>query len=88
MCLTSATVATEAVSLLAQWALGPLGLAARGAEGDPDNVGSLAVARTAGFEDLGRPVDGRTVLVARPPRVVGGAPLDACMDACRLPTRP
>ena len=65
-------VATEAVSLLAQWALGPLGLDALVAEVDPDNVGSLAVARTAGFEDLGRPVDGRTVLMARPPGVVGG----------------
>ena len=65
-------VATEAVSLLAQWALGPLGLDALVAEVDPDNTGSLAVARTAGFEDLGRPVDGRTVLMARPSGVVGG----------------
>ena len=65
-------VATEAVSLLAQWALGPLGLEALVAEVDHDNAGSLAVARTAGFEDLGRPVDGRTVLMARPPGVVEG----------------
>ena len=64
--------ATEAVSLLAQWALGPLGLDVLVAEVDPDNAGSLAVARTAGFEDLGRPVDGRTVLMARPSGVVGG----------------
>ena len=59
--------ATEAVALITRWALDPLGLDALVAEVDPDNIASLTVARKAGFENLGRPVDGRTVLVARPP---------------------
>lgn len=60
-------VATEAVGLLARWALGSLGLEALVAEVDPDNIASLTVARKAGFENLGRPVNGRMVLMAQLP---------------------
>ena len=62
-------IATEMVRILTAWALGPpLGLAVLVAEMEPGNVGSLAVARAAGYEELGRSADGRLVMVARSDR--------------------
>ena len=59
-------IATEMVRILTAWALGPpLDLAVLVAEVEPGNVGSLAVARAAGYEELGRSVDGRVVMAAR-----------------------
>ena len=62
-------IATEMVRILTAWALGPpLGLAVLVAEMEPGNVGSLAVARAAGYEELDRSADGRLVMVARSDR--------------------
>ena len=62
-------IATEMVRILTAWALGPpLGLTVLVAEMEPGNVGSLAVAMAAGYEELDRSVDGRLVMVARSDR--------------------
>ncbi len=62
-------IATEMVRILTAWALGPpLGLAVLVAEMESGNVGSLAVARAAGYEELDRSADGRLVMVARSDR--------------------
>ena len=62
-------IATEMVRILTAWALGPpLGLDILVAEIEPNNVGSLAVARAAGYEELDRSADGRLVMVARSDR--------------------
>ena len=59
-------IATEMVRILTAWALGPpLGLAVLEAEMEPGNVGSLAVARAAGYEELDQSANGRLVMVAR-----------------------
>ena len=59
-------IATEMVRILTVWALGPpLGLAVLEAEMEPGNVGSLAVARAAGYEELDQSANGRLVMVAR-----------------------
>ena len=59
-------IATEMVRILTAWALGPpLSLTVLVAEMEPGNVGSLAVATAAGYEELDRSVDGRLVMVAR-----------------------
>jgi len=59
-------IATEMVRILTAWALGPpLGLAVLVAEVENGNVGSLAVASAAGYEELGRSVDGRVVMASR-----------------------
>ena len=59
-------IATEMVRILTVWALGPpLDLTVLVAEVEPGNVRSLAVARAAGYEELGRLVDGRVVMVSR-----------------------
>jgi RimJ/RimL family protein N-acetyltransferase len=57
------------VRILTAWALGPpLGLTVLVAEMEPGNVGSLAVAMAAGYEELDRSADGRLVMVARSDR--------------------
>ena len=62
-------IATEMVRILTAWALGPpLGLDILVAEMEPNNVGSLAVARAAGYEELDRSANGRLVMVARSDR--------------------
>ena len=62
-------IATEMVRILTAWALGPpLGLTVLVAEMEPGNVGSLAVAMAAGYEELDRSADGRLVMVARSDR--------------------
>ena len=62
-------IATEMVCILTAWALGPpLSLTVLVAEMEPGNVGSLAVAMAAGYEELDRSVDGRLVMVARSDR--------------------
>ena len=62
-------IATEMVRILTAWALGPpLGLAVLVAEMEPGNIGSLAVARAAGYEELDRSADCRLVMVARSDR--------------------
>ena len=62
-------VATQAVSLLARWALGPpLDLTAILARIHPDNEGSLAVARAAGFRTLATRDNSEIVMVAATPQ--------------------
>ena len=62
-------IATEMVRILTAWALGPpLRLTVLVAEMEPGNVGSLAVAMAAGYEELDRSADGRLVMVARSAR--------------------
>ena len=62
-------IATEMVRILTAWALGPpLGLTVLVAEMEAGNVGSLAVAMAAGYEELDRSADGRLVMVARSDR--------------------
>ena len=62
-------IATEMVCILTAWALGPpLSLTVLVAEMEPGNVGSLAVAMAAGYEELDRSADGRLVMVARSDR--------------------
>ena len=59
-------IATGMVRLQTAWALGPpLDLAVLVAEVEPGNGGALAVARAAGYEELGRSVDGRVIMAAR-----------------------
>ena len=58
-------VATEMVSLLTTWALGPpIGLDVLVAEVEPANPGSVAVALAAGYGEVGRRDDGRLVMAA------------------------
>ncbi len=70
-------VATQAVGLLARWALGPpLDLAAILARIHPDNEGSLAVARAAGFWTLASRDNPEIIMVAATPQRPGPTGID------------
>jgi RimJ/RimL family protein N-acetyltransferase len=70
-------IATQAVGLLVEWALGPpLDLAAILARIHPDNEGSLAVARSAGFRTLATRDDQEVVMVATAPQRPGPTGVD------------
>ena len=70
-------VATQAVGLLVGWALGPpLDLAAILARIHPDNEGSLAVARAAGFRTLATRDNPEIVMIAATPQWPGPTGVD------------